>query len=245
METYSIHRIAISWMMRVISIGLLVAICPKIGFAQDANEPVEAVDSATATEVTDEAPAALADEVAAASQDTWSAFGVITQNNIFSRDRRPYEAPTPRPPRETPPPPNPETYYVLFGIVQENDIFTAFLQDNQRGGVLRLREGDEVARGTIASVGLDSLEYAFEERTVSVTLGQNLEGSQAARRSADQRSRTDSSAAAQRTRATPTDRTPDRRPDRATTPPAQQIPTGDPEELIRQLMERRRQQLGQ
>lgn len=165
----------------------------------------------------------------------------ISRNNIFSRNRRP--APpdngTPIPPR---PQPNPESYYILRGIVRENDTFIAFLQDNHEGGVLQLREGDEVARGKIKSLTLDSLEYEFADQTIKVVFGRDLEGGQgtldidtasqwspqsgylsSSRRSRDGGGRLESAPAA------------------SSTEPL----TGDDAELLRRLMERRQQQLGQ
>ncbi len=72
--------------------------------------------------------------------------------------------------------PNPESYYVLKGVVQENDEFIAFIEDTQNGTVLRLRRGDPVARGTIKTLTLDGLEYQMEEKTTVVRMGLDLEG---------------------------------------------------------------------
>ena len=55
--------------------------------------------------------------------------------------------------------PNPESYFLLKGVVQENNQFIAFVEDKQTGSVLRLRQGDRVARGTVKSLTLDGLEY--------------------------------------------------------------------------------------
>jgi hypothetical protein len=126
--------------------------------------------------------------------------------------------------------PNPESYFLLRGITQEDGTFIAFVEDTRSGEVLRLREGDSVARGTIRALTLDSIEYQFgEDRMVSVAMGQDLEAGQGA---VPMDTLLDLPA-----QASPTGEQTD------TT--QEQPPSEDEAEILRQLMEQRKQQLGQ
>jgi hypothetical protein len=137
------------------------------------------------------------------SGTTRAAYSIITERNMFSQNRTPARVrdETPRPvvrPRE----PNPESYYILRGVVRENDTFIAFLQDNREGGVLQLREGDKVARGTIKALTLDWLKYELEDNATDVAIGHNLEGEIDLEERLSQWTTTSYSAPAQRTRET-------------------------------------------
>jgi hypothetical protein len=134
--------------------------------------------------------------------------------------------------------PNPESHFVLKGIVQENNEFIAFIEDTQAGTVLRLRQDDRVARGAIKRLSLDEIEYQFEERTTAIKLGYDLEGRLGPVAA--------SVAAPQPAVTAPAAQT----PPGAATPPAGQTPaaapaTGDEAEILKRLMEQRKQQLGQ
>lgn len=150
----------------MIAVGLVGVLWPATGYGQ---RSARRQSSARSVSV---------DPNAAGQQDSWASFEVILQRNIFSRQRMPVrqrtQADEVRAPVVTR---NPESYYVLKGVVQENDDFIAFIEDTQGGTVLRLRRGDPVARGAIKTLTLDGLEYQMEEKTpVVVRLGCDLEG---------------------------------------------------------------------
>ncbi len=239
-------------------VGLMIATGPAIGFGQDVNElaakvanevaaePANEAASEPAKEVAAEAETEVAGEAANESQATWSAYGIITQRNMFSKNRQPPRRAAERPTavrRD----PNPESYYIFRGVVRENDTFIAFLQDNQQGGVLQLREGDKVARGTVKSLTLDSIEYEFEGKTTAVAFGQDLEGGQGALDLNDMSgwSTAGYSASPRRDRNSGGGRRGDRTGSDTSSPPSSVEPlTGDAAELLQKLMERRQQQLG-
>jgi len=182
-------------------LGLIVAIWPATGLGQDSTE----------------------------QQDPWAAYKVIVERNMFSRQRgaraeRPDSSGT----RTPPPTLNPESYYVLKGIVQENGAFIGFIEDTRGGGILRVRKGDSVARGAIKALSLDSIEYQLEDRTITVTMGHDLQGGQGAVTISQlyEWSQTSSTT-----------------PQEGTTQPSS--PSGDDADILRKLMERRQQQLGQ
>jgi hypothetical protein len=182
-------------------------------------------------------PSAGAEERPAAPPDPWAKYQLILERNIFSRNRRLVRRPEDD--REAPPVvvPDPETHFLLKGIVQENNEFIAFVEDTQGGTVLRLNRDDPVARGTIKALNLDGIEYQFEDRITAVKLGCDLEGNvgavpaRAPLPAVTSASAAPTSAAGQTQPAPPAGQTP--------------APTGDEADILKRLMEQRRQQLGQ
>ena len=161
-------------------------------------------------------------------EDSWAAYRVIVERNMFSRQRGPRVDQSGRQ-RMNAPAPTPESYYVLKGIVQEDGVFIGFLEDNQRGRILRVRKGDKVARGIITNLTLDSVEYQFGDRTVKVAMGFDLEGGQG-RITFDQMYELSQAYTATTSEEGESESS---------------APSADEAEIIKQLMERRRQQIGQ
>ena len=164
--------------------------------------------------------------------DSWDTYKIVVERNMFSRQRGPRVDRSRRQRRQVPvapPAPDPESYVVLKGIVQEDGAFIAFLEDTQSGQILRVHKGDKVVRGVTTDMGLDSLEYKFEDRTTTVTMGFNLQGDSEGTTFIGmyELSQTYSSTA-----------------EEGTTEPSSP-PTEDEAEILRQLMERRQQQIGQ
>jgi len=174
----------------------------------------------------------LAESLKGEGAGQWVRYELILQRNIFSRQRTPYRPRDKNSEAQAVVVRNPETHFFLKGVVQEDNVFIAFIEDTQSGGVLRLRQGDRVARGVIKTLSLDALEYQMEDKTISVSLGCDLEGT----RGAVTLSAVDSLNAWQ-----------------TAAPAGQQVqtqqptpaPSGDEAEILKRLMEQRRQQLGQ
>lgn len=120
-------------------------------------------------------PAASRGQEPAEEPNSWAKYEIILKRNIFSRQRGPEQTRTRRDDQPLAVP-NPESYYRLEGVVQEDGTFIAFVEDMRSGSVLRLRQGQNVARGVVKSLTLDSMEYEYEGRTVAVELGRDLEG---------------------------------------------------------------------
>jgi hypothetical protein len=156
-------------------------------------------------------------------------YEVILSRNIFSRQRRPARRDEEIMNAAKVVPPNPESYFTLKGIVQEDNDFIAFIEDSQGGGVLRLRQGDRVARGTIKTLSLDAIEYQSENQTITVKLGYNLEGGRGAVSTGQM-----SEWPAATSGASPAGQT-----------GQGQAPSGDEADILKRLMEQRQQQLGQ
>jgi hypothetical protein len=158
-------------------------------------------------------------------------YDVILGRNIFSRQRRSARREAEMREASKVVPPNPESYFTLKGVVQENDAFIAFVEDSQSGSVLKLRQGERVARGTIKTLSLDAIEYQLENQTISVKLGYNLEGGRGAVSTGQMQewpTMTSTTGAAP-----------------ATQTGQGQPPSADEAEILKRLMEQRQQQLGQ
>jgi hypothetical protein len=204
--------------LAIAAAGLVLALWPATGQCQRSRRQAsEAV--------------AAADPNAAAQPNSWAGFDIILKRNIFSRQRRPARQEIQREERPRVMP-NPESYYLLKGVVQENDDFLAFIEDTQSGTVLRLRRGDPVARGAIKTLTLDGLEYQREDKTTVVHMGRDLEGGQG---NLTTRQMLDLAA-------TPTSPTPASSSTQAAPAAA---PSGADSDIIKRLMEQRKQQLGQ
>jgi len=159
--------------------------------------------------------------------DVWALYKVIIDRNMFSRQRGPAERRQRDAEREVVTVPDPESYYRLRGIAQENGTFIAFVEDTRRNETLKLRQGDAVARGSIESLDLDSIVFRMEDRTIAVAIGQDLLGGHGAGTMSELMQWTPAPS-------TPTSGEP-------ATPAA---PTGAEADILRQLMERRKQELG-
>lgn len=107
-------------------------------------------------------------------------YGVISERNMFLRDRRTRESSrssyssTSRP-SYTPPPP--EATYVLTGIVLEEDgQIRAYIEDTRGAKILRLAVGDNIARGSIAEIQIDGILYESSGKSAWVEVGKTLAG---------------------------------------------------------------------
>jgi len=170
------------------------------------------------------------DQKAIKTSDSWDTYKIIVERNMFSRQRGP-RVDRSRRQRQVPvapPVPDPESYVVLKGIVQEDGAFIAFLEDTQSGQILRVRQGDGVVRGKIKALTLDSIEYEFEDKTTTVTMGLNLQGGR------DGTLFTGMYESSQTSSTTPPEGTTE----------SSSISPEDEAEILRQLMERRQQQIG-
>ncbi len=75
---------------------------------------------------------------------------------------------------------SPEQSMVFKGATQTDNAVAALVEDTTAGKVLMLKPGDSLARGTIAAITLDRLDYSVAGHVTRVAIGQNLVGDQAA-----------------------------------------------------------------
>jgi len=163
---------------------------------------------------------------------SWSDYSLIAQRNIFSRNRGRRAAPRSRndaedlPQRAAAPPA--ESYMVLKGIVAAGTTFAAFIEDTRTGEVHRVGSGAAIARGTVKIESLDTLAFRQEDKELRVAVGQTLAGgSSRTVLTLDNIMQWSASAPAVPVATTPA--------------PASE----DEAEMLRRLLERRRQQLGE
>ena len=115
----------------------------------------------------------------------WERYHVIVQRNIFAKDRRRGRG-NHRPAEQAaeemgPPAPKAETESVLIGILQKDGLLVAFLENTRTGTVQTLRTGDALGCGHVGAITLNSMEFVSGETSLTVTVGQNLDGSAAGR----------------------------------------------------------------
>lgn len=119
-------------------------------------------------------------EPAPSREDYRGRYGVLSEHNIFLRDRgrrRQPEQPTSRP-VYTPPPV--EDSFVLRGVVWEDGAYRAYVESLAGGTVLKLGVGDAVAGGRVASIEMDAIEYEqVARKPARIEIGQTLSGGDA------------------------------------------------------------------
>lgn len=209
------------WLLLAVALGSTIILWPQSGLSQETSTPNPNPN------LENETKPLITAERAVAGQDSWATYQIILQRNIFSRQRGPIRQRRARTrPVVTR---NPESYLLLKGIVQEDGTFFAFVENTQGSSVLRLREGDSVARGTVKNFTLDSIEYQLEDKTISIAIGRDLEGGQG-------------TLSMNRLLELSATSSPVSDPNAVTEEP---ILSEDEAEILRKLMEQRKQQLGQ
>jgi hypothetical protein len=74
----------------------------------------------------------------------------------------------------------PEESLVFDGVTQADSHIVAFVEDRNSTHMNQLKVGDEIARGKVTGLTLDTLDYTAGDRVVHVTIGENLLGVQMA-----------------------------------------------------------------
>jgi len=124
--------------------------------------------------------AAEGDEQPADSrQASWSDYSLVTQRNIFSRNRgRRAERSPGNDAREAPQAVAlaPESYMVLKGIVAAGRTFAAFIEDTRTNEVFRVTAGGTIGAGTVTALTLDSIVYRQQDKEATILVGQTLLG---------------------------------------------------------------------
>lgn len=162
-------------------------------------------------------------------KEFWDSYRVLVERNIFSRNRsRPFEQSVSKPKR---PPPVPESYFVLKGIVKQGNEHIAFFENTRTGEAVKVRKGDNIARGSLKNLTLDYIEFGLDANTVKVVIGNTLEGktSSAAVTYAELVQWSESSSQTSET----------------ATPGQAELRNGQAEEVLRRLMERRKREVGE
>ena len=176
-------------------------------------------------------------------QDSFSKYRIITERNIFSRQRgrrtitqRTGREPTIR--QYTPP--SPESYLVLKGLAKVDNVYVAFFEDTRGGPLIRVTAGAGLARGRITKLNLDSVVYQRGRNEAAIAIGRTLEGKLApATLSLDNLVEL-----ARTIPVAPSTQPADGNEPAAAETPGSETPAADEADILRKLMERRKQELG-
>jgi hypothetical protein len=127
-------------------------------------------------------PSSASPSASAAADDnadatTFDRYKLLSDHNIFMKNRRPATRPS-RDNRPDRPPPKPETAFILTGCTIENDNkYVAYVENAQTGVTLKVSPGESIATGKITAIGFDFLEYEAAGQKTRIEIGHNFTGS--------------------------------------------------------------------
>lgn len=112
----------------------------------------------------------------ARQEGSWDRYRILTERNVFRRDRRVYREPTTRPSQSY-------TYdsdstVVLTGIARSDGQFVAFFEDTRTGAVSRVGLGEDVGKGRAVAISLDHVKYDHGGKVSRVPIGLSLAGTE-------------------------------------------------------------------
>lgn len=122
-------------------------------------------------------PKPKADESAA----TWERYKVLSQRNMFSKNRGRSQEESRRErererPRDVPAAPREESSIVLIGVVQKDGVPAAILENRSSGKIQTVLKGAAIGAGTIKTISLDSLDFDCDGILHVIKVGQTLAG---------------------------------------------------------------------
>ncbi|MBM4016954.1 MAG: hypothetical protein FJ288_01285 [Planctomycetes bacterium] len=117
----------------------------------------------------------------AARPSQWESYRVLSERNMFLRNRA---SPASRRPAPTAPPAAPpaatgDDRIVLTGIVHQGEDYVAFFEDTRTGKTAPSQIGAALGRGRLAAITLDAVQYACDGNTTRIAIGSNLSGAAA------------------------------------------------------------------
>ena len=108
------------------------------------------------------------------AEDFAGRYGILTEKNIFVRNRPPTRAAAR--PIVSAGPRRPEESLVLTGIAIQEGRHVAFIENSATRSTQRLMPGDTVAGGKVVAVDFDGLEFESNGQKVRVAIGRNFLG---------------------------------------------------------------------
>ena len=126
------------------------------------------------------APITLAQDSSGANEtDSWDRYRVLSERNIFVRDRgvlsesRPVPEQTARAIDDD----DSDRYLLLTATVQRGRESIAFVEDTRSGETIKVRPGDPIGKGKLVKITLDYIEYEREgNNTTQIEIGSSLAG---------------------------------------------------------------------
>lgn len=106
------------------------------------------------------------------SVDFSERYGILTDKNIFVRNR----PPTRKAGARIVSPGRPEAMHILTGIALQEGRHVAFIEDTAARKTQRLLQGDSVAGGKLVEVTFDAVEFENNGKRLRVPIGRNLLG---------------------------------------------------------------------
>lgn len=107
-----------------------------------------------------------------APASSWERYKVITQNNIFLRNR---VQPTRQTSASSTTVRRPQINLVLTGIMGKDEEYLAFLEDSRTGATSVVRINDPLADGRIAKIEVDRILLERGDRAIEVRIGGSLD----------------------------------------------------------------------
>ena len=106
-------------------------------------------------------------------------FAMLVSRSVFVHGRMPVDSPPRERSNDGPPVipmARPEKSLLFNGATNSDGQLIALIEDTAAGRILKLKVGDPVARGKVASITLDTFDYDSAGKVQRVMLGQNLDG---------------------------------------------------------------------
>jgi len=120
------------------------------------------------------APTPAAAPIAPPAQ--WESYRVLSDRNMFVRDRsrprssRPYTMPT------YAAAPNEDDRLVLTGVINQGPDYVAFFEDSRTGKTITVQVDVPLGRGRVTAMAMDSVDYTYDGRTTRIAVGSSLSG---------------------------------------------------------------------
>ena len=118
---------------------------------------------------------ALPAPIATGEERSWDSYRILTDRNIFRRDRR-----RPRPPVTTTAvrvrPDDSDRRLVLTGIAATDAEPVAFFENTRTGETVKVSVGETVGKGALKAILLEAVEYEREGTTRRIGFGRSLAG---------------------------------------------------------------------
>ncbi len=179
----------------------------------------------------------------AAQGSSWDRYRVLVDRNIFLRDRasgryRGPSAPTTAPVRDS------DRSIVLTGIGWRDGEILAFFEDTRTETTTRIAIGQPVGKGVVRAITLDTVEYEREGTLSRIDVGSALQGGRFVRETvARSPPATSQPSSAPAPTTEPTEVSSQPAPEEASPPLASPASGGDESDILRQMRQRREQEL--